>query len=253
LFGESAKKLLNTNWKYRTYQGIWTALDWLFPPVCGGCGVSETRWCSECQGKIQAIPEPVCEICGLPQTYNGVCNQCQKKAPSFKTLRSWTVFEDPVRSALHRLKYRRDIGLGEVLADQMYEFVVGLNWPLEIVLPIPLSKKRLSERGYNQVGMVAYPLSLRLRLAYRPDALVRAKETRSQVGLSAVERQENVQSAFRAESKRVKGSAILLVDDVSTTGATLSSAADALYKSGVRDVYAVTVARALPHHGLKVV
>jgi len=215
--------------------------------------VSETRWCSECQGKIQTIPEPVCEICGLPQTYNDICIQCQNNPPAFKTLRSWAVFENPVRNALHRLKYRRDIGLGEALADQMYEFVIELNWPIEMILPIPLSKKRLSERGYNQVGMVAYPLSLRLGLAYRPETLMRAKETRSQVGLSAMERQQNVQGAFRANPRKAEGRVILLVDDVSTTGATLSSAADALYKSGARDVYAVTIARALPHHGLKVV
>ena len=82
---------------------------------------------------------------------------------------------------------------------------------------------------------------------------MRAKETRSQVGLTAVERKENVQSAFRAEPKRVKGCAILMVDDVSTTGATLSSVADALYKSGTREVYAVTIARALPRLDLKVV
>jgi predicted amidophosphoribosyltransferase len=73
------------------------------------------------------------------------------------------------------------------------------------------------------------------------------------VGLSAVERQKNVQSAFLADGKKVNGKIILLIDDVSTTGATLSSAAEALYSSGAQDVYAFTIARALPHHGLKIV
>ena len=239
--------MLTTNWKYRTYQGMWIALDWLFPPICGGCGVSGTRWCSACQKKIRSIPEPICVACGLPQKQNGLCRKCKDSLPSFKALRSWAIFENPIQNALHRLKYRRDIGLGEMLASQMAEYVEGLGWPLEIVLPIPLGKNRLKERGYNQVAMIALPLSMQLGLKYYPDALVRAKETRSQVGLSAVERQKNVRNAFQANANKVKGCTVLLVDDVATTGATLSSAADALYVSGARDVYAITIARALSH------
>jgi predicted amidophosphoribosyltransferase len=101
--------------------------------------------------------------------------------------------------------------------------------------------------------MVAIPLSIQLGLEYHPSALVRARETRSQVGLSASERQENVNNAFLADKKKVSGRNILLMDDVSTTGATLSSAAEALYVSGAKDVFAVTIARALPHHSLKIV
>jgi predicted amidophosphoribosyltransferase len=177
------------------------------------------------------IPDPVCDICGLPQVHQGLCSRCQQNLPAFKVLRSWTVFENPVQTALHRLKYRRDIGLGEMLAGQMSEFVKRLNWPVEVILPIPLGKKRLRERGYNQVAMVALPLSLQLGLDYLPSAPARARETRSQVGLSAVERQENVQDAFQADPKKVNGHTA----------------------SGAREVYAVTIARALPHHSLKVV
>ena len=101
--------------------------------------------------------------------------------------------------------------------------------------------------------MVALPLSIRLGLDYYPAALARARETRSQVGLSAIERQKNVRNAFFADETKVSGRSVLLMDDVSTTGATLSSAAEALLASGAREVYAVTVARALPHHSLKIV
>jgi competence protein ComFC len=133
-----------------------------------------------------------------------------------------------VREALHRLKYRRDIGLGEALSNQMSGFIEQLGWPIDALIPIPLGKKRLKERGYNQVAMVAMPLSIQLGLDYLPSALVRARETRSQVGLSAAERQENVRDAFFADKKKISGRTILLMDDVSTTGATLSSAAEAL-------------------------
>jgi ComF family protein len=168
-------------------------------------------------------------------------------------MRSWSNFEHPVREALHQLKYRRNIGLGEALATQMSPFVAQLGWPVDTIIPIPLGKKRLKERGYNQVAMVAKPLALCLGMDYRPAALIRARETRSQVGLSAMERKQNVLNVFQADKNKIGGRTVLLMDDVSTTGATLSSAADALYTSGAKDVYAITVARALPYHGLKLV
>jgi ComF family protein len=151
------------------------------------------------------------------------------------------------------LKYRRNLGLGEALATQMSTFVAGLGWPVDMIIPIPLGKKRLKERGYNQVAMVARPLSLQLGIEYRPAALVRARETRSQVGLSASERKQNVSNAFQADKDKVGGRTALVMDDVSTTGATLSSAAEALYASGAKEVYAITVARALSHQSLKIV
>lgn len=168
-------------------------------------------------------------------------------------LRSWAVFEQPLQGALHRLKYRRDVGMGEALAVQMSSFIRQLEWSADSLIPIPLGKKRRKERGYNQVAMVAIPLSMQLGLDYLPSALARAKETRSQVGLTASERQENVKNAFIADGKKVNGRSIILMDDVSTTGATLSSAAETLYASGARNVFAFTIARALPRHGLKIV
>jgi len=140
--------------------------------------------------------------------------------------------------------------MGEALASQMVTFVRELNWPLDMVMPVPLGKQRLKERGYNQVGMIAKPLAMALNVEYSSNGLMRSKETRSQVGLTKQERRENVKEAFRA-GVEVSGKNILVVDDVSTTGSTLSSSAEALYLSGAKDVYALTVARALPHHGLQ--
>ncbi|MBI5354381.1 MAG: ComF family protein [Chloroflexi bacterium] len=194
--------------------------------------------------------ENLCDICGLPLDKAGVCETCRADRPHFRALRAWTVFEDPVQTALHKLKYRRDLSMGEALASQMVTFVRELNWPLDMVIPVPLGKQRLKERGYNQVGMIAKPLAMSLNVEYSSNGLMRSKETRSQVGLTKQERRENVKEAFRA-GVEVNGKNILVVDDVSTTGSTLSSSAGALYLSGAKDVYALTVARALPHHGLK--
>jgi ComF family protein len=189
-------------------------------------------------------------MCGLPQAKAGVCDTCRADRPHFCALRAWAVFDDPVRKALHTLKYRRNISIGNSFAAHMTEFVQTLNWPVEMVIPIPLGRQRMKERGYNQVGMIAKPLAMSLNLQYAPDQLKRSKETRSQVGLSSVERKENVRAAFMA-GKGVVGKPVLVMDDVSTTGSTLSSSAEALLSSGAKDVFALTVARALPHHGLR--
>jgi ComF family protein len=166
-------------------------------------------------------------------------------------LRSWSVFEGPVRSALHRLKYRRDVALGDALAAHLAGYVRALAWPIDTVVPVPLGAGRLKERGYNQISLIARPLALSLGWSYAPGALTRVRETKSQVGLTKRERHENVHGAFRTVGMRVNGRVVLLMDDVATTGSTLSSCADALYRAGARDVFSLTVARALIHHGLK--
>lgn len=243
---------MTTNWKNYLYKGLWFGLDLLFPPVCGGCGKTGTRWCADCRSNIPKVMAPLCKICGLPQAREGVCPTCKKSPPRYKILRSWAVFDSPVRDALLRLKYRRDMALGEALSTQIADFLSGLGWPVNVVIPIPLGKRRIKERGYNQVEMISMPLAEKLGIPYTSKALVRARETRSQVGLSAEERLKNVNGAFEARNKAL-GKTILLVDDVATTGATLSSGAEALYSAGAEEVFAFTVARALPRHGLRVV
>ena len=240
--------MTNLHRPYYFYRLIWQGLDLLFPPTCGGCGKPGSRWCDDCRQKIVFLPKPYCEICGIPLLENAkLCSDCQRKRPCYHLLRSWAAFESQVQNALHRLKYRNDIGLGEALAEHMSGFVSNLNWPIELVIPVPLGQKRQRERGYNQVGLIAHPLSLSLNIAYTPDALLRERETRSQVGLTKVERHLNVKGAFFAKKSRVNGHVALIVDDVATTGSTLSSCAEALFAAGAQDVFAVTVARALLH------
>ncbi len=232
---------------YWAYQGMWDALDWLFPPFCGGCGRKGVRWCETCQHQVKVLSGILCKICGQEIIQEGICPACRSETPPFRQLRSWARFEFPVRPALHRLKYRHDLGLGEALAASLAEFACSLNWPVEMVVPVPLSKKRLRERGYNQVELIAYPLSLALGLSYQPKALRRHRDTVSQVGLTADERKENVRQAFVADARRVNGKCVLLIDDVATTGATLASCSQALLQAGAREVFALTVARAILH------
>lgn len=152
---------------------------------------------------------------------------------------------------MHRLKYRNDMGLGAVLAEQIASLLKDLAWPAEVVVPVPLARSRLRQRGYNQADLIGWPLAVTLGLEYLPNSLRRARDTHSQVGLTMQERRENVQGAFSANGVQVRGRIVLLVDDVATTTSTLSSAAAALLTAGADCVYAVTAARALPEHGLQ--
>jgi ComF family protein len=165
-------------------------------------------------------------------------------------MRSWLVFEGPIRHSLHNLKYRRNMALGDALARPLAEYVRTLSWPVDLVVPVPLGKLRTKERGYNQIGLVAMPLAAVNQWRYASRALTRSRETKSQVGLTITERKLNVSGAFRAEEALVSGATILLIDDVATTGATLSACAAALLDARAESVYALTLARALPHHGL---
>lgn len=166
-------------------------------------------------------------------------------------MRSWAVFDPPLQNGLHTMKYRGNVPFGESIAAQMTDFVRALRWPVEAMIPVPLGKKRLKERGYNQVALVARPLAYQLGWRYEPDALWKRRETRSQVGLSVSQRSENVHEAYQADPERVKGKPVLIMDDVATTGSTISACTAALLSAGAEDVYVLTIARALPHHSLK--
>jgi len=241
----------NIPWSYRLYRLTWSGLDLLFPPVCGGCGKVGFRWCPNCQGRIPRIVEPFCEKCGIPVRKVGLCEKCQLEPPAYRLMRSWAVFESPIQNALHTMKYRRNIGgLGDALALQMVDFVCSLQWKLDVVIPAPLGRERLKERGYNQVGLVARPLAHELELKYAPLALWKSRETRSQVGLTISQRRENVSKAYQANPLLVKRKSILLMDDVATTGSTITACTEALLSAGAHEIYALTIARALSHHDL---
>ena len=231
---------------YQLYHLLWQSLDLLLPPTCGGCGAPGQRWCPDCRRQVPRLRAPFCETCGTPvSSTRRQCAGCLAKPPSFRKLRSWSAFDVPIRPALHRLKYRRDLGLSEALVPQLAAYAAGLCWSVDLIIPVPLGSGRRKERGYNQAGLISWPLSLALGISHSPRAIFRSRETRSQVGLSRAERQENVRDAFSALPALVKDRRILMVDDVATTGATLSSCAEALYAAGARDVLGLTVARAI--------
>ncbi len=231
--------------RYWFYQVYWSALDWLFPPNCGGCGKTGARWCAHCAASVQKIEPPLCPICGQKLLKNEVCFRCRTVTPRYTALRSWAAFDGTVRNAVHQLKYRKDIGLGEVLAHPLVDLLQSVSWQIDLLAPVPLGLARLAERGYNQSSLLARPIALALNIPFRPRVLSRARETRTQVGLTAAERRINVLGAFVAQADWVMGRNILVIDDVTTSGSTLEACAEALFAAGARQVYGLTLARAV--------
>jgi ComF family protein len=142
------------------------------------------------------------------------------------------------------LKYSRDIALGEMLARPLLEMLHQLKWPIDLVTSVPMGVARRAERGYNQATLLAFPLSLASGIPFRPQALMKVRDTRSQVGLNLAQRRENVFEAFKARSELVSTKCVLVVDDVTTSGATIEACAGALIKAGARQVFGLTLARA---------
>ena len=130
------------------------------------------------------------------------------------------------------------------MALWLAELLHSTNWNPTLIAAVPLSKKRLRARGYNQSALIAKELSAIMALPYVEHGISRSRETKSQVGLDPVARWHNVRKAFRADPNEVDGHGVVLVDDLMTTGATLSACAEALDEAGARIIYGLTVARA---------
>jgi ComF family protein len=233
------------NLAYRLYQLIWQALDWLYPPNCGGCGQAGERWCPGYAHKTLEPQTPICPICGNQITSDQPCRRCRESPPFYTSLRACTVFTGSIREAIHKLKYGIDIGLGEALSRQMIESLGKLNWPLDMITSIPLGLARLDERGYNQATLLARPIALYYRIPFSTKALTRIRKTRSQVGLSVAEREVNMEAAFQADRELVEDKKILLVDEVATSSATLNPCARVLLDEGATEVYGLSLARAV--------
>jgi len=228
---------------YRLYRLLWWGLDQLFPPDCGGCGKRGSRWCFDCQEITVEVTPPICEICGRSLGYDRRCGRCELISPQFDALRSWAVFTGPIRKAVHALKYQRNIALGDTLARYLINFLVDIDWTIDIVIPVPLAREREKERGYNQAALLARPLALAFRYPYERGGLIRTRETPSQIDLSYQQRHQNVWGAFKARESIVRDGNVLLVDDVATSGATMNACAAALKESGAYKVFCITLAR----------
>lgn len=236
----------------------------LFPPVCPGCRTAIARApavCSACWSQLRFIERPFCEVLGLPFASDpgegdlgeGVLSAgALADPPPFARLRAAVAYRDLAARLVAQLKYGDRTDLVPLMAAWMARAGTELLGDAEVVMPVPLHRGRLFHRRFNQSAELARALAASAGLPYRPLALARVKATRTQVGLGSRERRLNVRGAFRVVPGRegeVAGRRVLLVDDVFTTGATVSAATRALRRAGARDVDVLAFARVVTADG----
>jgi len=218
------------------------AVDLLFPPRCAVCGCLESFLCSDCRASLPRAGPPRCPICWQP-TSLGSCHRCEESRPSFDALRSPLIFEGGARELVHKLKYQNQSVLAAPMADLLFDFLSNSPLPADVLVPVPLFPRRKRVRGYNQSALLAQALARQLGLSVNERTLGRARNTASQARTgSSDERKANVRDAFVCKDRRLAGNKVLLIDDVSTTGATLDACALALRQGGAGSVWALTFA-----------
>lgn len=239
----------------------------LFPSDCRLCGVplvkvSRLPVCEECLAAMRPIGGEVCSVCGerLPSALAisgehdaARCGLCRRSEPPFARALAYGSYDGGLRELLHLLKYQgvRPAAnvLGRMLAEVIAEMAPAFAGPV-VVLPVPLHSRKLRQRGFNQSELVARA-ALKIKgadsqLVLDLNVLQRQRETQSQIGLTRHQRRENIRGAFAvAKPARVAGFEILLVDDVFTTGTTVSECARVLRRAGAAKVWVATVARTL--------
>lgn len=234
------------NLAYDLHHLLWVAADWLYPPVCAGCGRSGARFCTDCLSQVEVIQGSLCAFCGkkTPRGHS-VCTRCSTGEVFVDGAVSWAVYGGVLREAIHALKYRQDIGLGEYFGTFLISLLKTRDWSYDLVLPVPISVERMKERGYNQSALLSKPIAEYSKVAHSTKTLLRVKETGTQVKRSKVERDEYLRDAFSANPAKLKGKKVLLVDDIITTGSTINHCAKALKEAGANQVMAVAIAKTL--------
>ena len=222
-------------------------LNIFFPKFCLGCEKEGTYFCEDCKACLEISEDNFC-LCENPKrlTEEGKCSNCQLK--ELNGLYFTVSYQNKlIKKLIHQFKYEPYIKeLAEPLANLIITHFLLLDksnqiWKGKILVPIPLSKGKLKERGFNQAEEIAKNLSNFLKIPLC-NCLVKIKETPSQVDLSEKERRENIKRVFEIEEE-AKDKRILLVDDVYTTGTTMNEAAKVLKEAGAKEVWGVVIAR----------
>lgn len=233
----------------------WDVLDFIYPQRCPVCqtALSSGRelMCQNCMFKFREkkrLLGPYCPSCKrqLPSLSDGC--ECEESDPTLEAVFSLGVYDEEMEALIENFKYRRKRRLGAFLSELLSESLLdSVKLPrADFIVAVPLHKRKLRERGFNQSKIIASQLSEKLGIPVLPDSVIRKRNTRTQTGLSREERRKNVKDAFKLTGKvDLEGRRLLLVDDVLTTGATMSECARTLKNAGAKKIWGVTLAVAI--------
>ncbi|MCI8483784.1 MAG: ComF family protein [Lachnospiraceae bacterium] len=228
-------------------------LHLLFPPRCPFCDqilfqsifLPRELVCKQCRENLQQVREPVCSKCGKPleEEREEYCYDCRKKICEYTQGKALWIYQGKVKDSLYRFKYHRRQDYAEYYGLELARVYGGWikRCQIQAVVPIPLSKKRLRQRGYNQAELIARQVGKRLNLPVHTNLLLRVRDTKAQKELNDEERKNNLKRAFKTRTNKVQLDHILLIDDIYTTGSTMNEAAKELKRAGVKKIYCLCI------------
>jgi len=227
--------------------------DILLPPLCTACSRAvdtHENLCAECWADVDFICRPYCDVLGVPLPYDPggltVSAAALTQKPRYDRARIVARYTGVMRKLVHAMKYSDQLDGHRLFGRWMNKAATDLINDVDILIPVPLSRRRLWLRRFNQAAFLADALSVETGVTANPMILSRNRATRSQVGLTLSQRRKNVSGAFgvkRRAKKSVQGANILLVDDVITTGATVDACAHTLKTAGAARVDVIALAR----------
>ncbi len=215
--------------------------------LCGATALQPYALCEPCEQQLPWLDDDHCSRCALPLAMAGMeCGQCNRRPPAFERVLAPWHFTFPVDTLISRFKHNRQWPLGRLMAEiaghaLSHHYAEGLPRP-DVLLAVPLTRRRLRERGFNQAAMLARWWSRQLAVPFFEHLLVRTRHTTAQQHLSAKARWRNLRQAF-AVCGGLHGQHVALVDDVLTTGATAQAVAQVLRKAGAARVDVYCLAR----------
>ena len=237
-------------WKNNIKKAKEFVLDILFPKFCINCGKEGSYLCQDCASLIDITERQYCPFCNPPKIVSDgrTCSSC-RKTKKLNGLYSATSYNNQIiKKLVYQFKYSYIKEISNPLSKLIISHFDNLNKTRDILdhvlIPIPLHKKRLKKRGFNQSEEIAKELSKSLGIPVYNNVLIKIKQTRDQTKLKREEREKNVKGAFVCENRKlIHNKKILLVDDIFTTGATMEQGAIALKSAGAKEVWGVVVAR----------
>lgn len=221
-------------------------LEWIYPETCIFCGkVCKGGICPKCAGEIVCIEEPCCKKCGKPVRYEEqeYCHDCSVKHFSYEQGRSLWLHKGLVKHSIYQFKYHNRRVYADVYARELvhrYESVIA-KWNPDVIIPVPLHKKRRRQRGYNQAEVLAKKLGVSLAIPVRTDLIKRQRYTDPQKKLDKGQRRTNLKDAFAVTGSLENIWSVIIVDDIYTTGSTINAIAEKLKEKGVQKVWFLTI------------